>query len=114
MKKLIIILCIICLAALLAAPAAWTYDRNARYACKCKGIENKILFWSTYSNCGGGFTGGSQGKIVKYITNDGLDRYLPPQVASSVKEGNGCEYYAHSGWNCGKKSGESLPACIND
>lgn len=111
MKKLFIILCIICLAALVAAPAAWS---SGNFACKCKGTKEWVLFVPTYGDCGNGFASGSKGDIHKNITADGLDSYIPPGMQAGVKHGSECGYYTQSGWNCGKMQGSSAPACVND
>jgi hypothetical protein len=102
--------CVLCLALAWALPAA----AGAKYACKCKGIKEWILFVPTYGDCGNGFAGGSKGQLQKNLTEGQLGNYIPPGVSYQVVDGDGCGYYPESGWNCGKMVGSSAPDCVND
>lgn len=107
---------LLCCLALLGT--VWTTQalaaEEAKYACKCKGIKEWILFVPTYSDCGNGYQGADKGAIRRNIDEDYLTHFIPPGTASRVVDGNGCGYYESSGWNCGKMKGGTTPSCLND
>ncbi len=109
--KLALLFCLVALAAAAAGPAG---AKEAKYACKCKGIKEWILFVPTYGACGSGYQGADKGAIRRNIDEDYLIHFIPPGTASRVINGNECGYYPDSGWNCGKMKNGTTPSCLND
>ncbi len=103
MKKLVIFLGMLCLMAAAADDC---------YVCKCKGRLAWDFLFKIYGECGSGWIGGDTGQIVRDISVDIIDRFIPADLRKKIDETGGCEYYRYSGWKCGKTVNGAWPSCM--